>query len=576
MKKVIVCACVVLFLLGIIPIASGSDNIKVLVDESRISAISDTEQKYLIEELDFSRSTNWGYSFNNNDEAWGLGTLSRKIQDVGYVDVRGSGKLSYNTLKNYDVLIIASFENSYSSDEASAIKQFVENGGGLLLLADPAASNNSISRSFDVQFSSETVTIAREKSSLSARRQYRWEERGIILSVPAAYFVEIEDFKSHPITQGITEFGMYSGIPIASYESGKVLATSGDETYADLSGTGQGSKDDDEEEGPLDLLLALEMGKGRAVFFSSQKSFWNCIVEKEKENMDLLANAVEWLGETGGPYKQYKLMNEQAQGTLSNAISLYQNHKFSQAITEFEKAIESFEGSNEIYSNTDASHGIEDANAYIEKCNVGNEANSLFDQAMDYYNQREYENAIEEFNKAQEKYQEIEYTERSQECAAKVEESQDWIALREEASLLLEQGEESLKTAPSTFNASGYQQSKALFEQAKAKWEEYDDPEKETTCQEKIDLCNQEIARIEKFRMMVIVVVVVIVVVLVVVVVLLVKRRKPKPAESAAPEQPAPPAEGEKSALETLDERYAKGEIGKEEYEKLKSVLEKE
>lgn len=576
MKKVIVCVSAMLLLLSAIPVTTGAERIKVLVDESRVVTIPEEEQDVFIEEVDFPRSADWKFSFDNDDEFWGLGILSKRIQEVASVDVRKSGKLSYNSLKNYDVLIIASFEESYSSSEADAIRQFVENGGGLLLLAAPEASSNSISRSFDVQFSSETVTIARDKVGTSSLKWYAWIERGILMGFPAVYYSEIEDFKSHPVTSGITEFTMHEGIPITGFESGKVLATSGDDTYADKSGIGQGSKGDDEEEGPFDILLAMEVDKGRAVFFSSQMSFWNCIVQKESKNMDLVVNAVEWLGEPGGPYKQYKLKNEQAQGTLSNAVSLYQNHKFSQAITEFGKAIESFEQSNEIYTNAEANTGIEEANTYIEKCNIGNEANTFFDQAMDYYGKREYESAIEEFAKAQEKYQEIEYTERAQECTDKVEESQAWISLRDEATQLLDQGEESLKTAPSTFNTSGYEQSRTIFEQAKTKWEEYDDPEKETTCQEKIDLCNQEIARIEKFRMMTIIVVVVVVVIVIVVVVVLVKRKKPKPVEAAAPEQPAPPGEGEKSALETLDERYAKGEIAKEEYEKLKSILEKE
>jgi tetratricopeptide (TPR) repeat protein len=576
MKKVIVCACAILLLLSTIPITSSAESIKVLVDESRVVSLSEADQDYLVEELEFSKSTDWSYSFDNNDEAWGLGTLSKRIQEVGYVDIKKSGKLSYNSLKNYDVLVIASFEESYSSDEAEAIKQFVENGGGLLLLAAPEASNNSISRTFDVQFSSETVIVANEGVSSSARRRFSWEERGILYSLAAVYVVEIEDFKTHPVTNGITEFGMCEGIPIASHKSGKVLATSGDDTYADVVGPGQGSKGDDEEEGPLDVLLAMEMGKGRAVFFSSQMSFWNCIVQNETQNTDLAANAVEWLGEPGGPYKQYKLLNEQAQGTLTNAISLYQNHKFSQAITECEKAIGSFEESSEIYTNADASSGIQEANTYIEKCNTGIEADTLFDQAMDYFNNRDYESAIEEFNKAQEKYQEIEYTERAQECTTKAEESNKWITLREEATQLLDDGEESLKTAPSTFSTSGYEESKAIFEQAKAKWEEYDDPEKVATCEEKIDLCNQEIARIEKFRMMTIIGVVVVVVVVIVVVVLLIKRKKPKATEAVATGEATLPTPKEKSALETLAERYAKGEITKEEYEKLKSVLEKE
>ncbi|MBU7025261.1 MAG: hypothetical protein HXS40_13955, partial [Theionarchaea archaeon] len=98
MKKVIVCACAILFLLSTIPITSSAENIKVLVDESRVVSLSEADQDYLVEELEFSKSTDWSYSFDNNDEAWGLGTLSKRIQEVGYVDIKKSGKLSYNSL----------------------------------------------------------------------------------------------------------------------------------------------------------------------------------------------------------------------------------------------------------------------------------------------------------------------------------------------------------------------------------------------------------------------------------------------------------------------------------------------
>lgn len=576
-KKVIVFAFVALLVLSSVKVTSSAEQIKVLVDESRVVSLPEDDQKGLIEELDFPRTTNWKYSFENNDEAWGLGTLSKKIQEVASVDVRKSGKLSYSTLKNYDVLIIASFENSYSSKEAEAIKQFVENGGGLLMLADPEAPNNSISRSFDVLFSSETVNVGDKNSSVTSRRRFVWAERGIVLTVPKIYFNIIEDFKNHPITKGIEEFGMYSGIPISEYKAGKVLATTSKDTWADKSGEGAGSVDDDEEEGPLDVLLAIEnASKGRAVFFASSESFWNCIVGSEDYNTQLIANAVEWLGEPGGPYKQYKVINEQAQQTLSDAVSLYESYEFSQAISEFNNAIDLFEESNEVYSNAEATEGIEEAEGYIEKCETGIKANETFDTAEDLYDKREYEKAIEEFEKAKSLYTEIEYTEKASECDTKVDESNAWIALRGRANQEFSDAEAALSTAPSTLDPSGYENAKSLFEKAKSTWEEYDDPAQVQACQEKMDFCDDEIAKIEKNRLMLIVVVIVVVVVVIVVVMFVVRRRKPKEIKAVEEEYRPPPPPAEEGALAALNDRYARGEITKEEYEKLKSVLEKE
>ncbi len=76
---------------------------------------------------------------------------------------------------------------------------------------------------------------------------------------------------------------------------------------------------------------------------------------------------------------------------------------------------------------------------------------------------------------------------------------------------------------------------------------------------------------------MIIYVAVVVVGVVAVVIIIFVCKRKPRVKEEAAqtPLEEAP-AKPEKAALLALEDRYAKGEISKEEYEKLKPVLEKE
>jgi tetratricopeptide (TPR) repeat protein len=560
-----------------IKITTGSETIKVLVDESRVIEQDEVYRDVLVEQFYWPEKSDWSESFDNHEEYWGFGNSAKKIQEVASLDIRKKGSLSYKTLSKYDVLIIASFDEGYSSEEADAIKKFVENGGGLLLLADSEYPNNSVSRPFDVLFYSEDVAIGSEEETGRRTFTVKMTSKYIItLSVPKKYLFDVDDIKSHPITRGVDKITLYRGIPISSYKSGSVLARTSAKTWVDESGDDSGTKDKDEDEGPLDILLASEVGKGRAVFVGGARSFQNMVTEKEPHNMELLRNAVEWLGEPGGPYKQYKAVNEQAQQVLSDAVSLYEGHKFSEAIDRFEEAIGIFEESIEIYPNTEANDGIEEANNYIAQCETGIEADDIFDDAEDLYDKREYEKAIEEYERAKTLYDEIEYTERAQECTTKVDESNAWIALREEATQLFSDGEDALVAAPSTFDPTGYQNARSIFENAKSKWEEYDDPAQVTACEEKIQLCDDEIANIEKTRMMVIVVVVVVVIGVVVVVVIVIRKRKPKvtaAGEEVPPTHEVPPSEPE--ALDALKERYAKGEITKEEYDKLKSVLEK-
>lgn len=489
MKKMFVLTLVVLLLVTNAHTIYGSDtnskdSIKVLVDESRVFTIDPVIQELLIGEIPFFEFFDWSYSFNNILEPWGFGFARLWLDQEVSLSIREKGKLRYSLLKDYDVLVIASFGETYSSAEVDAIKEFVENGGGLLLLGDPEYPNNSVSRAFDVQFYSESVVIADNAAES-------------FLGDNHAFY--ITETTKHPITKGIKQIALNFGIPILSYESGEILVKTGKDSWADKVDERLGSREDDEEPGPFDILLAMETGRGRAIFFGSSMSFWNAVIfQPDQENLDLLINAVKWLGEPGGPYKQYQSINEQGQQVLSEAVSLYKEYQFSQAKQKFEEAIRVFEESNEIYPNADADAGIEKAEGYIAKCEIGISADETFDRAQELFNKREYENAIDEYEKARSLYQQVGYIERIYECTAKVDESNEWISLREKAVSLFQEGEEAFSAATSTFSSSGYEAARLLFEQSKTKWEEYNDPDQVVLCEEKINACNREIARTKR------------------------------------------------------------------------------
>lgn len=140
-----------------------------------------------------------------------------------------------------------------------------------------------------------------------------------------------------------------------------------------------------------------------------------------------------WLGEPGGPYKQYVIANERAQQMMSDAKSLYENHEFSRAKQKLEDAVNLFTQSNDIYPNAEGRQGIEEAESYIEKCETGMKADTAFAKATELFNQRKLEDAIKEFGDAQSLYEEIGYTAQVEACTLKIEESRILVGVQEEA-----------------------------------------------------------------------------------------------------------------------------------------------
>lgn len=561
MKKALTSILAVLLFLSTFPVIQSKNSIKVLVEESRVYGWDSHYQDTLIEK-GAQKDTNWDFSFAS-EEIWAFSNAAEEIRRVASINIKKSGTLSYSELRDYDVLIIGSFEESYSSVEMDAVRQFVENGGGLLMLADTHFPDNSVSRTFDVAFPSQETAIA-DKNGVS--RTFRYKDWDYTLERTLCSYVD--DIENHPVTKGIDRIALVYGIPITHYESGIVLARTGSSSWADALGRGEGSKQRDEEAGPFDILLVMEsIGKGRAVFVGSSISFWNAVTQDETQNLRLLSNAVKWLGEPGGPYKQYQAVNEQAQQIVAEATSLYDNQEFSEAKTKFEEAVAVFEQSKKICPNADAQEGIEDAISWVTKCDIGMQAEQIYNDAMSLFAKREYEKAIEQLEKAKPLYDEIGCTVKAAECATKVDESTMWIALRNKATREFQQAEEALSTAPSRFNAAGYEKAKSLFMQARSSWEEYDDPTQVRACEKYIAQCQKERGEIKNRVIMIEVTAGGVLVALAVAIVFMRGHRQ----KIKQPSQPKG-----KDPLALVAERYVKGEITKEEYEEMVSTLKKD
>jgi len=402
---------------------------------------------------------------------------ARTLREIASFDTKWPTPqgVTYSILGRYDVLIVVPRGGTITPEEVDAIKEYVNDGGGLLFLADSYLWDTTIPAAFD-------VTFLREGIYDRGAEQFK-----------SLYQFYVSDITQHPITENVEQIALDNGYPITSYSKGDILVRTSGTSY--IRGVGRG---------PFNILLGIkDIGKGRAVFFDLS-SFSNWVTEEpHQQNIKLLTNAVAWLGEPGGPYRVYISLNEEAHKSLEDARSLYEAHDFSQAISTFKEAIRIFGESSELYSNSEAFDGIEEATTGIALCDTGIKADQAFCNAESLFADRNYEEAITEFEEAKLLYEKIEYTERVEECTRYIDNSHTWIALREEATELPNEAEKTLGKADGTFRTADFIEARSLFEKARTAWEEYDDPGKVAACEEKITMCTAEIARINRNRLIV-------------------------------------------------------------------------
>jgi hypothetical protein len=442
----------------------------------------------------------------------GLSNAVRELQKISSLDIeKPSEGVSYSVLRNYDVVIVASnfkvlseepYRAHYGSDDVEAVKKFVEDGGGLLVLADRFELDNTIPDAFDVIFSEKSILDMHGEIFDDGRNRF--------------YNFYVTEIMEHPITRNIEQIALSYGLPIVDFRQGKVLAR-----------TSRSSQTKDYMRGPFDVLLSMEdIGKGRAVF-SNLDSFRNWVTDQpDQQNLELLTNIVAWLGEPREPYRKCMSLNEQAQQKLAKAKSLLGAYSFSQAKGLFEDVVELFAESYEIYPDSEALTGIEEVNAYVEICSIGIKADQTFDNAEYLFDNRKYEEAIEEFEKAKSLYEKIEYTQKVELCFTRIEEGNTWIALKKDAIQLFNEAQEVFCRAPSVLTTTGYEEAKSMFERARSKWEAYEDPSQVAACEEKIKLCNEKISRIKRNRIIIVITLTSIGITLITVSILILKARR--------------------------------------------------
>jgi len=204
---------------------------------------------------------------------FGGSSFAALLQANGYTVSRTTTiPITYQELKNYNVFIIMAPARNYTDQEISAIQEYVNNGGGLFLMAngwntedgDQNYAFNKLARSFGVDFKS-TILVADTS-------QY--------FATPTK--VKVTNITPNPVTSNINYFYFFRGTYMQNTGSSNVVAYSSNTSFADKGFmTSEGFsmtneiKDPGEISGPFPLFSVMNYGQGKVVFFGAVGTFMN-------------------------------------------------------------------------------------------------------------------------------------------------------------------------------------------------------------------------------------------------------------------------------------------------------------
>jgi len=266
---------------------SNAQDIKVAFDET-----GSFEKRFTI----YNTGPLGGASFASVLEANGL-------EVIRFTD----SPITYEKIKDFNVLIIMAPGRNYTDSEIQSIQKFVESGRGLFLVGDAWGvedggvdySYNKIAQAFGVSYKPYEIVADSVNYVASPSR------------------VKVTEIRNSTLNSGISDFIYYRGTYIQNIGSSSVIAYSSPDSWADqtfLKSDGSSDinerKDGNETSGPFPLWSSLEYGQGKVVFFGASPTFMNSWLYRSN-GWKVGLNSVYWLADQPIPasYKKAGLIS---------------------------------------------------------------------------------------------------------------------------------------------------------------------------------------------------------------------------------------------------------------------------
>jgi tetratricopeptide (TPR) repeat protein len=447
-----------------------------------------------------------------------------QILEINYYHVEYTRTIMY--LDPYDVLVIAIPTDPFSNEELESIHQFVDNGGGLLLLGESGVLTqknvedfNVLSAVYGMEFQRDVIVDY--ENNLTLDKAYP--------EIPI-----IENFAQHAVTHNVHKIFFVSGCSLRLSSKATKLAWGGEETYGDrlseIYGYGGGNYEPELEKKGEDLIVmaVTESGKGRVIALGDTSLFrgksaaggpWYADPIEYMDNKRLALNIFNWLS------LKTKL------GTIAQLLDEARTFMSQGKYTEAQSVLDEAQS---LSMSAEDNETTREVTLLMIQARKGADAMVFLESGKEELNNLNCQEAAVEIEKALAIFQGINDTQKVEECLDLLAQCGDTEALLKKADLLFEKGEE-------LFAAGEYSDALVHVEEAKELYAQLENTEKVEECNSIIETIYQQQGASspsdekEKERTWVILVMVTGIIGIVVAVILMWRRSTPTPHQPHLP-----------------------------------------
>lgn len=195
-------------------------------------------------------------------------------------------RLSRDLLNKYHVLVISSPKESLSEEEIEYIKEFVSNGGGLIVFGDKGENRHltSLSEEFGVEFNSDLVIDPNIGHCVSTH----YTPELIVNPNPGKR-------ETHPLMIGVNRIAVFESSSLRVFgDYSEEIAWTDIDAYSDRWGDGNFGYDPGEPVGGIPVMAISQYGSGR-VFFSGDGDLFRDGNIEIMDHEKLAENLILWI-----------------------------------------------------------------------------------------------------------------------------------------------------------------------------------------------------------------------------------------------------------------------------------------